>query len=407
MKESFSLKFVLVPLKENPEQGKIYVRIIVNRKKAEIATEHVLENQRWDAGAQRAIKNPALNEELVYIENKIRDIKRQLVYSGKPVSARIIKDVYTGAHKTKRYLIEYFTEYIEMMEGVPSEYSEDLVQHYKTTKYHIQDYLKSIRANDVLLEEVDYKFLRNLDQHMLSKINPQYKKPMGRNTANKQHSRLKKVLSTALKEELINKSPYLHFPLKNEKTSPKFLVEEELELLKNHALGDNPGLQKVRDIFLFSVYTGLRFSDALALKMSDLYCDKNGTWWINSKKQEKTEEPLYIPLLKPIIDILEKYDNEERKITGYVLPRFSNQKTNAYLKTIADLVGINKKLTHHVARHTFATTITLSNDIPIKVVSEMLGHTSVRTTEIYAKITKKHLAEQAGKLNEVLANKQV
>ncbi|GAA0891228.1 site-specific integrase [Fulvivirga kasyanovii] len=402
MKESFSLKFVLIPLKENPEQGKIYIRIIVNRKKTEIATEHVLENSKWDASAQRGIKTPALNEELVYIENKIREIKRQLVYSGKPISARIIKDIYTGASKTTRYLIEYFTDYIKSMEAMPGEYSEDLVQHYKTTKYHLEDYLKSLGVSDIKLEEVDYKFLRGFDQNMLSKINPQYKRPMARNTANKQHSRFKKVLSTAVKEGLISGLPYVHFPLKNEKTSREFLTSDEIERIRCHALGDNFGLQKVRDIFLFSVYTGLRFSDALALKMADLYMDKDGTWWINNKAQEKTLERLNVPLLEPAKEIIDRYDNEEREVMGYVLPRFTNQKTNAYLKTIADLVGIKKKLTHHIARHTFATTITLSNEVPIEVVSKMLGHTNLRTTQVYAKITNDYLAKHAQSLNERL-----
>ena len=205
MKESFSFKFFLSPLKDNPTQGKIYIRIIVDRKKSEIATDHVVNAADWDSKYQRVNKKPSLNEELIYIENQIRDIKRQLVYSGKPISSKTIKDIYTGATKTTRYLIEYFTDYISYMENTPSEYSINLIQHYKTTKYHIQDYLKTIGVSDVRLEEVDYKFLRDLDQHMLSKINSQYKKPMGRNTANKQHSRLKKVLTTAIKEGIVTK----------------------------------------------------------------------------------------------------------------------------------------------------------------------------------------------------------
>ena len=113
-----------------------------------------------------------------------------------------------------------------------------------------------------------------------------------------------------------------------------------------------------------------------------------------------------IPLLKPAIDIINKYDKEERAITGKVLPKISNQKLNAYLKVIADLTGIKKELTHHVARHTCATTILITNGVPIEVVSKWLGHTNIKTTQVYAKITDQYLSQMAKKVDSKLGEKK-
>jgi site-specific recombinase XerD len=165
-------------------------------------------------------------------------------------------------------------------------------------------------------------------------------------------------------------------------------------------LGGNQSLEKVRDIFLFSVYTGLRFEDAQALTMDRLSKDKAGKTFLTIE-QEKTNEPLVLPVLEPAVKIVSKYKSSpERKILNKVLPKISNQKLNVYLKVIADLASIDKKLTHHVARHTCATTVLLSNDVPIEVVSKWLGHTNIKTTQIYAKITNVYLQKVANNLSK-------
>jgi site-specific recombinase XerD len=224
---------------------------------------------------------------------------------------------------------------------------------------------------------------------------------MDRNSVNKQHQRLKAVLFKAIREGYIEKNPYQNFKLKNNKTHRDFLTEEELELIKTHPLGGNASLQKVRDIFLFSVYTGLRFGDASQLTVNHIRKDKEGKFWIE-KMQGKTNEMLRIPMLKPAVEIMEKYDTLERKVTNCILPKISHQKVNAYLKTIADLIGTQKQLSHHVARHTFATTITLSNNVPLEIVSKLLGHTSTKATQVYAKITNKYLIQITDQLDKKL-----
>jgi integrase/recombinase XerD len=401
MKDSFSLRFYPYATKGETDKPKIYIRITVNRKKAELSTGLTVDPNYWDETKQRSSKDKKLNEELVFIENALMDIKRQLQYSHKTVSAKIIKDIYTGAHAVRKGVVECFEEYIEKMISLPQQYSKGTVIAYRSTCKHLKGFLEKNKVKDVLLEDVDYKFISDFDYFLLTVINPQHKRPMERNTANKQHQRLKTVLFSAMREGYLEKNPYKEHKLKNTKTNRAFLTEDELDLLKSHPLGDNASLQKVRDIFLFSVYSGLRFGDASGLKVTHIRKDKDGNFWIQ-KVQGKTAEQLNIPLLKPALEIVNKYDNEERKVTGYILPRISNQKVNTYLKTIAELVGIDKELTHHIARHTFATTVTLSNNVPIEIVSKMLGHTNIRTTQIYAKITNAYMTKIADQLNKKL-----
>jgi len=149
-------------------------------------------------------------------------------------------------------------------------------------------------------------------------------------------------------------------------------------------------LDKVKDIFIFSVYTGLRFEDAQSLTIENLNKYKENPFirFI----QQKTSRAIEIPLLKPAINIIHKYENsDERKVLNKILPKISNQKVNMYLKIISDLSGINRKISHHIARHTFATTICLNNNMPLEDLSMLLGHSSIKTTQIYGKITQERL----------------
>ncbi|MBP6828822.1 MAG: integrase catalytic domain-containing protein, partial [Saprospiraceae bacterium] len=179
----------------------------------------------------------------------------------------------------------------------------------------------------------------------------------------------------------------LDFKLKNKTVHRDHLTQEELQRLRNLKF-ENQSLDKVRDIFLFSCYTGLRFTDAQDLRAKDIRPDEDGHMWIYLR-QKKTDEPLAIPMLKPALEVYHKYEHL-REVTGRIIPSFVNQKVNAYLKIIADFANVEKKLTHHVARHTFATTVLLENDVPLEAVQAYLGHTSATTTAIYARMTDKY-----------------
>jgi integrase len=165
----------------------------------------------------------------------------------------------------------------------------------------------------------------------------------------------------------------------------EYLNEDELQALATKKFNIDR-LGQVRDIFLFSCYTGLAFIDAFQLTYSNVSKGVDGNQWIFSARQ-KTDTPTRIPLLPTALEILDKYKSHPKCInSGKVLPVLSNQKMNSYLKEIADVCGITKTLTFHIARHTFATTVTLNNDVPIESVSKMLGHKSIKITQHYAKI---------------------
>ncbi|MHB8261886.1 MAG: site-specific integrase [Bacteroidia bacterium] len=180
-----------------------------------------------------------------------------------------------------------------------------------------------------------------------------------------------------------------------------FLTAEEVELLKTHDLGGNLSLQKVRDCFLFCCYTGLRHSDAVQLVAGMVKKDKAGILWI-TLKQQKTGDNVEIPLSDYAVEIYNKYE-AHRKSTGKVLPMLTNQKVNTALKIIACIIGIEKKLSFHCARHSFGT-LKLEQGVDIKTVASLMGHSTVKTTEIYAKLTRKRKADVINFLNEKSRN---
>lgn len=396
MRNNLTLKFYLKG-RENSKLSKLFLRITVNRTKAELSVGYSMSPNDWDDDKQISKKDKRLNEELKYLLEKISGFKRNLVFQDKEVTAQLLKDYYLGKAEKQYGLVEYYQEFNDRIEKLTNQYSEVLVNKYKNNLQRIKAFLATKKQKDILLKDVNYKWLGEFDYYMLITPTKQYGTPLGRNTANKQHDWLRSILIRAWKEDYITKNPYMDFKLKDEKTTREHLTQEEIDVLIKHDLGGNKSLIRVRDMFVFSIYTGLRFSDAISLKTEHIRHNADGKYWID-KKQKKTGEKVLGPMLKHAIDIYHKYDNEERKITGYILPRISNQKLNTYLKSIAELTKIEKKLTHHVARHTFATTITLSNEVPLEVVSKWLGHTDLETTQIYAKITEQYASSQVDKL---------
>jgi site-specific recombinase XerD len=358
----------------------------------------------WDAEKSRSKNDKGLNEELAFIENKIYQIKRDLQFQGKIISASIIKRLFLGKEESESKacpsLVDFYRKYITKCAENKQEYSKGVLSKHKNTLNKLSEFLKTQSQEGLLIEEVQYSWIKSFDHFLMTRVTSKSEKPMCRNTTNKHHRRLKTIFLLAHREGVISQNPYRDFILRNTATNREFLSEQEIERLKSHSLGGNTSLIRVRDIFMFSIYSGLRFSDAMSLTSNDLLVDHEQRTWIN-KTQTKTNERVMVPLLSQAMEILSKYRPNE--VTKIILPSISNQKLNSYLKTIAELVGINKKLTHHIARHTFATTITLSNDIPVEVVSKWLGHNSIRTTQIYAKVTSQYSAKVISRLEQKLS----
>jgi len=211
----------------------------------------------------------------------------------------------------------------------------------------------------------------------------------------------KKIILLSVKRGFIFKDPFIGYSLRRKDVDTEFLVEHELNaILKKTFLTDR--LNLVKDIFLFSCFTGLAYADVKKLKTSEIRIGIDGKRWLFIKRQKSTT-PAPVPLLPLAIEILDKYKDHPRCVAeGKPLPILSNQKMNEYIKEIADLCGIQKELTYHTARHTFATTVTLNNNVPIESVSKMLGHKSLKQTQHYAKILNKKVSEDMQALSNKL-----
>jgi len=216
----------------------------------------------------------------------------------------------------------------------------------------------------------------------------------------------KKIIRIALANQWMDRDPFYNFKVKFDSVEREYLNEEEVQKLIDKELYLDR-LKIVRDMFVFSCYTGLAYSDVKKLSSADITKGIDGSKWIRIKRT-KTKSLSSIPLLPLAEEILDRYkDHPEVKDGKYVLPVLSNQKSNAFLKEIAALCGITKPLTTHLARHTFATTITLTNGVPIESVSKMLGHKDLRTTQHYAKIVDRKISDDMKALKQKLVIKEI
>jgi len=399
MADSFSLRFYLNKEKtRGNNEYKIYGRLIIDRKKSEFATSYFSEEKTWDVQKGRAKKNMVINDELAVFEAEINRIRRKLLDEGKPVSSKVVVEYLKGDRKEKRFLLEYMEEHMQKIIS-KGEHAENTCNHYKSSYNIYAQFLnKQLKAQDYPISSIDYYFLEKFDTYMISDYTDKQGNNVKRNTVNKHHSRLRTILHKATKDEIISINPYSKFNLKYDPTTRSFLTKDEINRIKEINFTNNLTLDRVRDFFLFSCYTSLRYSDAFNLKLNNIVQTSAGKKMI-SKIMDKTGEDVFIPIIEETQKLIDKYnDDSARVLEGYILPRYSNQKLNGYLKHIGTMAAVNKELTHHVARHTFAT-VALNNGIPIEVVQKLLGHTQIRTTQIYAKLQVSTLEREMEKFN--------
>ncbi|WP_167598715.1 site-specific integrase [Leeuwenhoekiella sp. ZYFB001] len=362
----------------------IYARITVNSKRSEFSTHHKASNK-WDPKLGKMTGYSAearmINRHLDDIRTKVYEIFDRLSREGKPISAQIIRDIYQGKDDEQRCLLEIFQEHNDRIESLVGKgYSQGTLQRYKAARTHLENYLLFLKkAGDIPLREIDYQFISGFEHYLKSEKN------CAHNTATKYIVNFKKIMRIALANQYVDKDPFFHWKSSWQTKEREFLTSDELNKLAHKEFSISR-LEQVRDIFLFCCFTGLAYADVNKLSPNDIIPGINGQQWIKTKRQ-KTNTLSSIPLLPTAFEILEKYKHHScRTEQQKLLPVLTNQKSNAYLKEIADVCGIHKSLTTHLARHTFATTVTLSRGVPMETVSKMLGHTSLKTTQIYAKV---------------------
>ena len=293
----------------------------------------------------------------------------------------------------KVMLMEVFTQHNTQMKAlVNKEFSPLTLERYETSFRHTQAFMKwKYKNNDIDVKQLKYEFIADYEFWLKSVRNCDH------NTSMKYLSNFKKIVHICIKNGWLARDPFVGFKLAKREIERPFLVEEELTKIINKEFM-MPRLRQVRDIFIFCCYTGLAYADVKKLTREEITIGIDGEKWIWTSRQ-KTDSATRVPLLPPALEILDQYkDDPQCVINKRLLPVLSNQKMNNYLKEIADACEITKKMTFHTARHTFATTVTLANGVPIETVSKMLGHRNLKTTQHYAKILDLKVSEDMGVL---------
>ncbi len=407
MNQSFNLLFYVKKAKINSQgEAPIYLRITIDGKVSEISTKRCVKPAQWNSQGQKVTGNTesikSLNFYLKTFEQKVYDAYHLLMKDNSFITTELLKNELLGKEIKKRTFIPIFKDHNSRMEAlVGKEYAKGTLTRYNTCLSHTQEFLKwKFNTSDIDIKKIDYAFLNDFEFYLRTE------KSCNNNSAVKYLKNFGKIIRICLANGWLDKDPYLNYHSKFNEVTRVFLNEKELQKIANKDF-KNERLSLVRDIFLFSCYTGLAYIDTQKLTHNNINLGLDGNKWIFTNRQ-KTKTTSNIPLLPQAEYIIDKYkENKTCLNTGRLLPVLSNQKMNAYLKEIADLCGINKELTYHIARHTFATTITLSNGVSIESVSKMLGHKSIKTTQHYAKILDKKVSEDMNNLILTLNKKKV
>ena len=391
---TFGIQFVIRKHRIKKGTAPIYARVTVNTSRCEISVKRRILVSSWNNGKGVATgKSPditSLNAYLEQVRSQLAGHYQDLVSSRKKVTAEAIKNRFIGFDESEKTLMELIDFHNIRMD---SNLKWGTQKNYFTTKKYVELFLKKkLRKSDIYLSDLNYKFISDFE-YFLRKYKPEdHHRPMGNNTVMKHIERLRKMINMAVRMEWIEKDPFSLFKAKFIKKEREFLSADELKTIEQRSF-EIERLQQVKDIFVFSCYTGLAYIDVMRLTPNNIRKGIDGMNWIYTQR-EKTSTPVRVPILKKAQEIIDSYRNHpQSKLKGTLFPNFSNQKLNSYLKEIADLCGIKKNLTFHIARHTFATTVTLSNGVPIESVSKMLGHTDLRTTQIYAKVVEKKISD--------------
>lgn len=396
---TFSILFWVNLSRTKNHQAPLYARITVNGKRSAISLKRKVFITDWDSDRNKAKgtgqKSRILNSYLDETYNQLFEAYRDLKSERKLVTAQTIKARFLGLDEDNRSVLDIISYHNEDMKG---KLKWGTQKNYYTTQLYISRFLsKCYRTTDMHLRELDYNFIIKFEKYLRGYIPTDHQKRMGNNTVMKHIERFRKLINLSYKLGWMERDPFVNFKAKFDKTERGFLSLAELKRIEEKQFVISR-LKLVRDLFVFSCYTSLSYIDAINLRTNNIRIGIDGELWIYYHR-EKTTKPIHIPLLPRALDIIEKYKNNQKAISqSRVFPKISNQKLNSYLKEIADVCGIQKNLTFHIARHTFATTVTLSNGMPIETVSKLLGHSKISTTQIYAKVIERKVSDDMQRL---------
>lgn len=378
----------------------LFCRITYYKQRKQFFTGIFINPKNWDNKNQK-IKPPeqdhkTYNSTVSLIKQRVNQAFLLLQMQEENFNVEDVYDHYKGKTKKKNIgIVLHYNDYLKKYQKlIGIEIKEATYDKFSYIQNDLKDFIKSkYQKNDILLKDLDYSFVVEFEYYLKTE---KFQKQV---TINKALQRFKKVVKTAVVEKLIDSNPFVEHKPKRVITNIVYLTTEELEKLEKHTFSQIR-LEQVRDLFVFCCYTGLAYNEMSILAEKHIGNGFDGKLWIKMIRQ-KTQKEISIPLLSKSANIIGKY-NENRE-DDYLLPKISNQKFNSYLKEISEIVGIDKNLTHHIARKTFATTVLLYNDVPIEIVSELLGHSKISITqEHYAKVVNTKVSEHMIKLGKKL-----
>ena len=398
LEKNFSLLFYLKKPK-NYLKGPmpIYMRVTVDGSPKEISIGRKWDSSRWNqkAGRTSGTKEDAilLNAYLDILKIKVYEVRRQLLDKDETLTADAIKNTLRGTNEKSKMIMVIFQDHNDQMKSlVGKDYSPGTLERYKISFLHTKSFMEwKYGVSDMDIKKLNYEFISQYEFWLKTIRNCNH------NSTVKYLANFRKIVIGCIKRGWLEKDPFAGFKMTKKEVIPEFLTEDELEKISKKKFASER-INQVRDIFLFCCHTGLAFVDVKKLKASEIGIGIDGSKWIFALRQ-KTGTPSRIPLLPFALEILDKYKDHPVCVNSdKLLPVLSNQKYNEYLKEIANVCGINKNLTTHTARHTFATTVTLGNGVPMETVSKMLGHKNLRTTQHYAKVLDKKISDDMNAL---------
>jgi len=397
MLHNYKIIFFLYKSKRNPKgQCPIYCRVTLNKKQKHFSTGFRILPDEWHTPSNSVIDNPLaeqINNHLIAIKAKAMELSLQHKMTERECTLDEFVSLLLGKKSQNlSSFLEVFKQHnIEVEALVGKSYSPATLVKFKGIYKQIEGFIKhTYQQEDAILSNIKLKFLMDLEYYLLTEKN------MKQISINKTIQRVRKIIKYAIAHEYMEKDPFLLYKPKAVHLDVVFLDSEELVLVEKYNF-EKDRLDKVRDCFVFCCYTGLAYNEMDSLSHEHIVKGYDGKDWIKMSRK-KTGKPLMIPILPTAQAILDKYVGADR-----LLPKLSNQKFNKNLKEIGEILGIKKKLSHHVARKTFASTVLLYNDVPMEIVSELLGHSSMKITQKhYGKVVNKKVGQQMDELSKRL-----
>ena len=403
--EKTTILFVISPTKIN-QKGlcPLNCRITFNKERKQFSTGLFVNPLYWENKLQKVSEldnnSKLINAKIEQILNKINKIALVFQLQSENYSLDDIYNKYQGKEiKKKENILSYYKQYLSKIKKlVGLELKNSTYNKFVYVGNHLEAFLKwKFRKTDFPLEELNLQFLDDFEYYLRTE------KKQAQITINKTIQRFRTPIKQAISEGYLDRDPFILHQTKKVRKQVIFLTTEELKKFEDTAF-QQKRLELVQDLFIFCCYTGLAYNEMYSLDKKHIVKGFDDMNWIQMKR-EKTQRSISIPILPKAKAVIDKYASDK----NLLLPSISNQKFNSYLKEIAEIIGIEKRLTHHIARKTFASTVLLYNDVPMEIVSELLGHSNMLITqESYGKVVQKKVSEAMinlkTKLNTNLVN---